>query len=103
MAQDPKVIDAWTVRHGEEMRVLLQGYRGKTYLHVRRFYQDEHGAWQPGKGATLAPEDLPRLRRAVLAAERAALEAGLIPEEAYELLDEPLPAVLLGEAGEEAA
>ena len=93
-----RIIATWPLRHGEEVRVTLSSFRGRTYLHARRYWQDEAGDWQPGKGLALPAEDLPRLRRAVLEAERVALEAGLIPEESYELIGEAIPPALKGVA-----
>jgi len=92
-----KLIDARPLFGGrEELRVCLEAYRGVTRLHLRRWYRDGD-VWKPGKGLAVTPDAIPWLRAKLAEAEAAALEAGLIPEEAYELLGEPLPAELVGE------
>ena len=52
------------VRADEELRVLFDEFRRRTYLHVRRYFRAESGAMQPGnKGVTIAPDLRPlRLR-----------------------------------------
>ena len=88
-----QVIAQKPLRGGEEVRVLLQDYHGRSYLHVRRFYPAGEQLL-PGKGAALDVHLLPWLRTAIVAAEAAALAAGLLDEEAYESADLPLPAEL---------
>jgi hypothetical protein len=98
MIREPVLIDARELRHGEELRVALAPYRAKTYLNIRRWYRPAPGAaFQPGKGISLNPALLPWLRRALDDAERVALDAGLLDEEAFEACGLPVPAALLGD------
>jgi hypothetical protein len=97
MIREPVLIDARDLANGEELRIELSPYRAKTYLNIRRWYRPAPGAaYQPGKGISLNPALLPWLRRALDEAERVALDAGLIDEEAYEALGLELPAALTG-------
>jgi len=98
MANDPKLIDARPLYGGrEELRVYLEAFRGLTRLHIRRWYRDGD-EWKPGKGATITPDLIPWLRLRLAEAEAAALEQGLVDEEAYETLGLPLPPALTGDA-----
>lgn len=87
----------------EALRVYLDEYRGRHSLHVRRFYQGDDGELHPGKGAAIPAHLIPFVRQAIIQAEQAALEAGLLSEEDFELAGRPLPAALGGEADVAAA
>ena len=95
-APAPELIDARDLRAGEELRISIEPYRGHTYLSIRRWWKDGN-VWKPGKGATLRIGVLPWLRRALEAAERRALELGVLAEEDFELAGRPLPPELGGE------
>jgi hypothetical protein len=81
---------------GETLRVALSEFRGRHYLNVRTWYRDSAGELKPGRGLSLAVTLLPWLRRQLEVAEAAALEAGLLDEEAYESCGLALPAELGG-------
>jgi len=80
---------------GERLRVALESYRGRVYLHARRYYRDGD-EWKPGKGLGLDPALLPWLRKAIADAEAVALAEGLVDEESYEAAGLPLPPQLGG-------
>lgn len=85
-----------TLPSGERLRVGFEWYRGRMYLHARRYYRAA-GEWKPGKGLALDPVFLPWLREALTAAEAVALAEGLVVEESYEAVGLPLPPELGGE------
>lgn len=71
----------------EEVRATLKEFRGRRYLDLRIYYQDDQGEWKPTrKGVSLSTDFMPNLKAAVLALE-AALSA-----EADEGTKEPEPA-----------
>lgn len=82
----------------EALRVYLDEYRGRHSLHVRRFYPADDGELLPGKGAAIPAHLIPFVCQAIVQAEQAALEAGLLSEEDFELAGRPLPELLGGEA-----
>lgn len=36
--------------NGEQLRVTASDFKGKTYIHFRKYWQDEAMEWKPGKG-----------------------------------------------------
>jgi len=50
--------DYVTIMDGnKEKRVFIEEYKGKTYLHIREFYEDKNsGEMKPGKGGTINPD-----------------------------------------------
>lgn len=55
MAKDEeKVLDSFKANGGTEVRVRLSEYKGKKFLDIRKFYEDDAGEMQPtSKGITL--------------------------------------------------
>ena len=49
----------------DEVRAVLQPYRGKVWTHVRRYYPDSDGEMRPGKGIGVPIDQLPQLHAAV--------------------------------------
>lgn len=67
------VIAEFTKNARERVRVTLTTYGGHKLIDLRAFYQDTStGEWRPGRGLALRRELLPDLKRAILAAEKAA-------------------------------
>ncbi|HUF69819.1 MAG TPA: transcriptional coactivator p15/PC4 family protein [Longimicrobiales bacterium] len=92
MVQTDGLIDARLIRGGrEELRVELSDYRGHTYIGLRRWYQDGD-EWKPGKGLSVSVDQIPFLRRAIVEAEQRAIALGALDPEAYEAINEPVPA-----------
>ncbi len=43
----------------EVLRVSLENFKGRDYIDLRIYYQDENGEWKPTKkGVTVAPDKL---------------------------------------------
>ncbi len=86
MAED-KVVSSFKRNPTEEVRATLKEFRGRRYLDLRIYYQDDQGEWKPTrKGVSLSTDFMPELKEAVVALE-AALKA-----EAEEAPKEPEPA-----------
>jgi Transcriptional Coactivator p15 (PC4) len=77
-SNDPIIVAEQPLKRGEIIRVHLELYRGKWACHVRKWYADESGQLQPGKGLSCSPEYLPWLNIAVNDALNVARERGLI-------------------------
>jgi hypothetical protein len=43
-------------RRGEELRIGVAEYRGRTYADVRSYYVDDDDEWRPGRGITVPPK-----------------------------------------------
>ena len=83
MAED-RVVSSFKRNPTEEVRATLKEFRGRRYLDLRIYYQDDAGEWKPTrKGVSLSTDFMPELKTAV-----AALEAALVEEEA----EAPAPA-----------
>src|SRR5687767_2610304 len=59
----------------EEVRVVLNRFRGQLLVDVRAWFPTVGGAWKPGKGISLSAARLPELLQALTVAT-AALAAG---------------------------
>ena len=46
----------------EQVRLVVNSFRGKEYLHFRKYYLDFHGEWQPSKEGISMPLDLSNSR-----------------------------------------
>ena len=56
------LIEALDNGHGRVIRIQLQEFKGKKYVDVRTWIQDDHGEWKATpKGLTLHVELLPQL------------------------------------------
>lgn len=69
---DDKVVSSFKRNPTEEVRATLKEFRGKRYLDLRIYYQDEAGEWKPTrKGVSLSTDFMPELKEAVMSLERA--------------------------------
>lgn len=94
------LIDRRDLPRNEELRVTVHEYRNRPYVSLRKFFPDvtgEPGTYSPGKGLTVSVTLIPFLRAALQRAEHHALEHGLVDEESYDSIGEPLPEALGGE------
>ena len=74
MAED-KVVASFRRNPTEEVRATLNEFRGRRYMHLRIYYQDDNGEWKPTrKGVSLPTDFMPELKEAVLALEKALAE-----------------------------
>jgi hypothetical protein len=55
----------WRITKREVLRVVLRSYRGRRLIDIRRWYYDADMQLRPGKGISLPPEAIGRLRRAL--------------------------------------
>jgi hypothetical protein len=58
-------IAKWRVTKREVLRVLVRTFHGRTLIDVRKWFYDAEMQLRPGKGISLPPESLSRLRRAL--------------------------------------
>jgi hypothetical protein len=84
-------LGAAPTKRGEELRADIHDYGGAPYISLRRWYQDDAGAFLPGRGLTVHARLIPALRNMIEAAEREALRLGLLAEEDFELAGRPIP------------
>ena len=71
MAED-KVVSSFKRNPTEEVRATLKEFRGRRYLDLRIYYQDDQGEWKPTrKGVSLSTDFMPELKEAVLSLETA--------------------------------
>ena len=69
MAED-KVVSTFKRNPTEEVRATLKEFRGRRYLDLRIYYQDDQGEWKPTrKGVSLSTDFMGELKEAVLALE----------------------------------
>jgi len=74
MAQD-KVVSSFKRNPTEEVRATLKEFRGRRYLDLRIYYQDDQGEWKPTrKGVSLSTDFMGELKEAVTAMETALKE-----------------------------
>lgn len=72
---DDKVVSSFKRNPTEEVRATLKEFRGRRYLDLRIYYQDDAGEWKPTrKGVSLSTDFMPELKEAVLALEGALTE-----------------------------
>jgi len=63
----------------EEIRVALRHYKGHSFIDLRVHARGADGEMVPtGKGITIKPDALPRLRQALAEADSVARAAGLV-------------------------
>ncbi|MCW5733477.1 MAG: transcriptional coactivator p15/PC4 family protein [Enhydrobacter sp.] len=68
-------------RRGEELRVALSEFKGKTFVAVRVWYADDAGEMKPSsKGVNLKVDLLPQLAAALVEAETVARREKLLTE-----------------------
>jgi hypothetical protein len=77
--------------------VYFDEWRRKVKLHIRCWFSDD-GTMRPGKGATIAVQDIPWLRAQLEAAEQEALRCGKLEQEDYTEHDLPVPPTLRASA-----
>jgi len=69
---DDKVVSTFKRNPTEEVRATLKEFRGRRYLDLRIYYQDDAGEWKPTrKGVSLSTDFMPELKEAVIALENA--------------------------------
>jgi hypothetical protein len=69
---DDKVVSSFKRNPTEEVRATLKEFRGRRYLDLRIYYQDDAGEWKPTrKGVSLSTDFMPELKEAVMALEKA--------------------------------
>lgn len=72
---DDKVVSSFKRNPTEEVRATLKEFRGKRYLDLRIYYQDDSGEWKPTrKGVSLSTEFMKELKEAVVKLESALKE-----------------------------
>lgn len=59
----------WQVTKREVVRVVIRRFKGNELIDVRRWYRDAQGELCPGKGISVWPDDLKRLRKALREAD----------------------------------
>lgn len=65
----------------EEVRVSLSEFKGKQYIDLRIYYENEDGEWKPTKkGVALNVEHFHKLMEALKEAEQTLLENNLLPD-----------------------
>ena len=71
-----------TTRRGEELRIALSQFKGRTFPAVRIGYADDNGEMRPsGKGINIKVELLPDIADGITKAFEAAHAEGLLPAE----------------------
>ncbi len=61
-APEPGVISFGEWESGSQLlKVYRDTYKGRELLSIRKFWQDDSGNWQPGKGVTLSYEDIDQI------------------------------------------
>lgn len=84
MAQDV-MVSSFKRNPTEEVRATLKEFRGRRYLDLRIYYQDDEGEWKPTrKGVSLSTDFMPELKEAVFALEKALEEEDVVEEPAKE-------------------
>ena len=69
---DDKVVSSFKRNPTEEVRATLKEFRGRRYLDLRIYYQDDAGEWKPTrKGVSLSTDFMPELKEAVACLEKA--------------------------------
>ena len=72
---DDKVVSSFKRNPTEEVRATLKEFRGRRYLDLRIYYQDDAGEWKPTrKGVSLSTDFMPELKEAVVKLEEALKE-----------------------------
>lgn len=80
-----KTVMAFKKNVAEEVRATLQEYKGRHYVSLRIYVENDLGEWVPTKkGLTLTVDLLPELVQAVRLLEAEAIRAGLVEEERFE-------------------
>ena len=70
---------------GEEVRVSLSEFKGKQYIDLRVYFENDEGEWKPTKkGVALHVGQFNKLMDALKEAEDALRENGLLPEDEEE-------------------
>jgi len=66
MADESVLVHSFMKNALEEIRVSISTFKGKKYLDIRVFYQDDSGEFKPSKkGVALSPELLGELEAAL--------------------------------------
>jgi hypothetical protein len=66
MADESILVHSFMKNALEEVRVSVSTYKGKKYVDLRVYYQDDNGEYKPSKkGIAISPELLPELENAI--------------------------------------
>jgi hypothetical protein len=66
MADESILVHSFMKNALEEIRVSVSTYKGKKYVDLRVYYQDDNGEYKPSKkGIAISPELLPELENAI--------------------------------------
>jgi hypothetical protein len=66
MADESILVHSFMKNALEEIRVSVSTYKGKKYVDLRVYYQDDNGEYKPSKkGIAVSPELLPELENAI--------------------------------------
>src|SRR6185436_8653608 len=77
-----KVIANLPKGSGEEVRVSLGEFKGKQYIDLRVYFENDDGEWKPTKkGVALSVNLFHKLKDALKEAEDTLKENGLLPDE----------------------
>jgi len=79
MTRFPIVIDRWDKNCREQIRVVIDNYKGHNIVDLRTYWSNGD-EWKPGKGLACRITHLPRLIAALNEALTKAREHGLLDE-----------------------
>lgn len=66
MADESILVHSFMKNALEEVRVSVSAYKGKKYVDLRVYYQDDNGEYKPSKkGIAISPDLLPELENAI--------------------------------------
>ncbi len=66
MADESILVHSFMKNALEEIRVSVSTYKGKKYVDLRVYYQDDNGEYKPSKkGIAISPELLPELENSI--------------------------------------
>lgn len=62
--------DEWAINATTTFKVALREFKGSQYVDLRRWFPDLKGHLRPGKGASIRPVDIRRVRKALMLIQR---------------------------------
>ena len=66
MAEESMLLHSFQKNATEEVRISVNTYKGKKYIDIRVYYQDDSGDYKPSKkGVALSPELLEELQKGI--------------------------------------
>lgn len=76
------IVHSFPKSEDEEVRIGLQKYKGRYYIDLRVWFQDETGTFKPSKkGISVSVERFPELRKGLEKLLEGLSEGNLIPAE----------------------